>query len=197
MPKLIIKALLLCCSLLAGQVLAQTRAAVEVLVDVPVAAAWNYLQDFTLAHNYVPGLSRTEVVSAARSGLGAHRRVYDMDGDYIEETITEWREGEGFVIRLHEGDEPMAPFDEIFFTYAISPEGEDRTRVALAMDFVMPLGSVGETLGEWFILPVMEDNLVQVAAGMKHFYESGEPATDDDREREAGAVVVTSPGGGD
>ena len=43
----------------------------------------------------------------------------------------------------------------------------------------------------------LEDNLVQVAAGMKHFYESGEPATDEDRAREAGAVVVTSPGAGD
>ncbi len=197
MRKLMITALLLGSSLQADNVLAQRRAAVEVLVDVPVNVAWDYLQDFTLAHNYVPDLSRTEVVSARRAGVGAHRRVYDMDGDFIEETITEWQEGEGFVIRLHEGDEPMAPFDEINFTYAIAAEGDDRTRVALSMDFVMPFGSVGETLGEWFILPVMEDNLVQVAAGMKHFYESGEPATDEDRAREAGAVVVTSPGAGD
>ena len=191
MPKIAL--LFLSFALASAQVLAETRARVEVIVNVPLSQAWAYLADFSAAHNYVPNLSRTEIMSAERSGVGAHRRVYDMEGDYIEETITEWQEGKGFVIRLHEGDEPMAPFEAISFSYSIAPVSEQRTRVSLGMDFLMPWGSVGETLGEGFFLPVMEDNLVQVAAGMKHYYETGKAATDADREGLAGAVKVTSP----
>ena len=68
------------------------QAQVRVQADLPVAAAWDKLSDFSLAHNYVPGLSRTEIVSAQTQGVGAHRRVYDNDGDYLEETITAWQD---------------------------------------------------------------------------------------------------------
>ena len=171
----------------------ESVASVSVEVDVPVAQAWSILQDFSQAHNYVPNLSKTEIVSAQKNGVGAHRRVYDMDGDYLEETISEWQEGVGFIIHIHEGDEPMAPFSEISFRYHIEAAREDATAIALSMRFVMPLGSVGTAMGDWFIVPIVEDNLVQVAAGMKHYYEMGTPASDADRERLAGQVTVTTP----
>ena len=174
---------------------AEQRAEVQVEAQLSADEAWALLQDFSLAHNYVPGLSRTEIMSAAKSGPGAHRRVYDEDGDYLEETITEWREGEGFIIRLHQGDEPMAPFEQVGFSYGLAPAENDQTLITLALVFEMPWGRFGELLGEWFILPFMEDNLVQVAAGMKSFYETGQPATDADRDRLAPLVRVTSDAG--
>lgn len=170
----------------------EQRAEVQVEARLGTGAAWTLLQDFSLAHNYVPGLTRTEIVSAVRTGPGAHRRVYEADGDYLEETITEWREGEGFVIRLHRGDEPMAPFEQVSFSYGLAPAADDRTLITLALDFEMPWGRFGELIGQWIILPLMEDNLVEVAAGMKSFYETGRPATDADRERLAPLVRVTS-----
>ncbi len=168
-------------------------ARVEVRANLPRAAAWEQLQDFSVAHNYVPNLSRTEIVSSARNGEGAHRRVYDNDGSFLEETITEWREGEGFVIRLHRGVESMAPFERISFRYQLAELGPRATRIELSMAYKMPWGAPGASLGEWLIRPVMEDQLVQIAAGMKHFYETGQPATDADRARLAGEVKVTSP----
>ncbi len=167
------------------------QAQVRVEADLPVAAAWDKLSDFSLAHNYVPGLSRTEIVSAQTRGVGAHRRVYDNDGDYLEETITAWQDGEGFTIRLHQGDAPMAPFRAVFFDYRLDAAGEDQTEITLALRFEMPWGSVGAWLGDAFIRPAMEAELVQVAAGMKAFYETGHPADDADRERLAPQVTVT------
>ncbi len=63
-------------------------------------------------------------------------------------------------------------------------------RVSLALLLEMPLGSVGAWLGEHFARSTMEDQLVQIAAGLKHYYETGEPATDADRTRLASAVSV-------
>lgn len=171
--------------------LADTRqVAVSVKADVSVERAWEILSDFSVAHNYVPGLSGTEIVSAQRSGIGAHRRVYDEDGGFVEETIIEWQPGVGFVIKLHDGEDPMAPFERAEFSYRLSPLETDKTLIRLMMTVEVPLGVVGATLSEWFVLPVVEDNLVQVAAGMKHYYETGQAATDEDRERLAGTVTV-------
>ena len=157
-------------------------------VAVSPARAWAILSDFTVAHLYVPGLTRTEVVSADRPGVGAHRRVYQGGDDYLEETIIEWREGSGFTIALHEGEEVMAPFERAEFSYSIEPAPAGETVVELAMIARMPWGEFGETLGRWFITPVLQDSLVEVAAGLKHFYETGLPATDEDRERLAAQV---------
>ena len=96
------------------------RTEVSVVADLPLAQSWDKLQDFSVAHNYVPNLSKTEIVSTQRNGIGAHRRVYDEDGDYLEETITEWQEGEGFVIKLHSGEEPMMPFNRAEFSYRLA-----------------------------------------------------------------------------
>ena len=166
------------------------RASVEVTAALPRADAWAVLSDFSLAHNYVPDLVRTEIVSSKQRGIGAHRRVYDEEGGYLEETIVEWIEGEGFVIRLHDGEEPLTPFRHIEFIYALADSGSAATRIELALVFDMPWGWLGDYLAQWFIVPMMEDNLVQVAAGMKYFYETGNRATDEDRQREAAAVQV-------
>lgn len=170
------------------------RVVVSVVADLPIHQAWSLLSDFTLPHNYVPNIVRTEIVSAQTSGVGAHRRVYKDEDSYLEETIIEWLDGEGFVIKLHDGDKPMMPFQRAEFSYAIGPQGEDSTRIELAMLIEMPWGGFGETLGDWVILPIMQDNLVQIAAGMKYFYETGKPATDADRERLAEEVELHAPG---
>jgi hypothetical protein len=171
------------------------EARVQVRADVPIDAAWTLLSDFSLAHNYVPGLSRTEIVSAQTQGVGAHRRMYDADGDYIEETITEWHEGQGFTIRLHEGDAPMTPFEQVLFDYRLDPAAGDATDISLALRFSMPWGGFGNWVGDALIRPAMESELVQVAAGMKAFYETGRPASDADRERLAPQVTVTGGAG--
>lgn len=171
------------------------RVEVSVVAEVSVERAWEILQDFSLAHNYVPGITRTEIVSTRPSGIGAHRRVYDEEGDFIEETIIEWQEREGFVIKIHEGDAPIAPFERAEFSYRLAPVSGGKTLITLGMTVELPLGSVGAKLGEWFIVPVVEDNLVQVAAGMKHYYETGSAAKDEDREKLAGVVRV-GPGDG-
>jgi hypothetical protein len=167
------------------------RESVAVLVAISVQEAWARLEDFSLAHYYVPRLTRTEIVSKRRNGEGAHRRVYSGKR-FLEETITLWRPGAGFVIALHQGQKPMRPFREAEFEYAISEASPQQTRVRLEMRIVMPGGAPGRYLARKLILPVIRNNLVQVAAGIKHFYETGEPAADADRKRLAEAVDVTS-----
>ena len=165
------------------------QASVTVLVDLPLAEAWALLQDFSLPHNYVPNITRTEIMSTQQSGVGAHRRVYSGKR-YLEETIVEWHGGEGFIIKLHKGQKPLPPFKLAEFVYALEERGPKQTLVSLSLRFGMPWGGLGRLFGKSVIVPLMRKQLVQVAAGMKHFYETGRPATDQDRKRLAGAVTT-------
>lgn len=169
------------------------RAAVTVQASLSLEQAWQKLEDFSTPHNYVPGIVRTAIVSEVKKGVGAHRRVYDEDGDFLEETVIEWNDGQGFVIKLHDGDQPMAPFERAQFRYQLAQQGQD-TQIALSLAFEMPWGGFGQAIGNWIILPVMEGRLIQVAAGMKHYYETGTVATEADRERLAGGVTVLPAG---
>ena len=160
--------------------------AVTVMVDRSVDDCWTQLSDLSVAHYYVPGLTGTEIISSQRRGEGTHRRVYSGKG-FLEETVTEWREGSGFTIRLHRGEKPMAPFRRAEFDYALAASGDAQTRVVLAMRIALPGGMLGRMAGR-ALLPVMRRQLRLVAAGLKHYYETGTAATDADRKRLLGAV---------
>lgn len=172
---------------------------VAVSTDVEVAPeeAWKNMSDLTVAHNYVPGLTRTEITTQHSSGVGTSRRVYSEDGEYLEETVTTWDEGRGFTLRLHRGKEPMSPFEQVEFRYHMTPADAETTRVTLALVGQLPLGGFGAWLGDWLARPSMESELTLIAAGLKHYYETGTPASDSDRERLSGAVSVVPTGAGE
>ncbi len=159
---------------------------VNVVIERPQADCWAQLRDLSVAHNYVPGLSRTQLMSEQVQGEGAHRRVYTGQR-YLEETVSEWREGAGFTLRLHRGARAMAPFREAEFEYALAAEGETSTRATLTMRTALPWGAVGRVAG-LALQPVMRRQLRLVAAGLKHFYETGTAASDEDRQRLLPAV---------
>ncbi|MDG2272547.1 MAG: hypothetical protein P8L39_09590, partial [Halioglobus sp.] len=54
----------------------------KVLINIPHSAAWDRLQDISLAHNYVPGIIKTEIVSAQLQGVCASRYVYLNKNNY-------------------------------------------------------------------------------------------------------------------
>ena len=41
----------------------------EVIIDLPLDDAWEKLRDISLAHNYVPGIVKTEIVSDQAEGV--------------------------------------------------------------------------------------------------------------------------------
>lgn len=161
---------------------------VAVVVLVPVETGWEIMSDLSVPHHYVPGIERTEIVSRELSGNGVHRRVYESADEYLDETVVEWQEGAGFVLKLHEGETALWPFERAEFSYAIQQLGDQSSLVELAMLTQMPWGRFGEWLGSKFILPEVEGRLVAVAAGLKFFYETGRSATNEERDQLLGEV---------
>ena len=90
----------------------------NVMCNIPAEKAWDKLRDISTAHHYVPNLKSTKITTTQKEGVGASRRVSGKHG-ILDETVTEWKEGKGFTIRLHKGDKGPAPFREAHFTYRI------------------------------------------------------------------------------
>ena len=148
----------------------------QVLIDIPRAEAWDKLRDISLSHNYVPGIVKTEVVSQQTEGVGASRYVYRNRKSFIQETVVEWHEGQGFLIRLHKGDKPAPPFKNAWFHYQLADEGPQQTLFTASLEFEMPWGGLGQWLGKK-LEKVVGDTVADVALSMKLYYETGEPTT--------------------
>ena len=148
----------------------------QLVIDLPRAAAWEKLRDLSRAHHYVPGIVKTEIVSEQDEGVGASRYVYRNAKSYIQETVVEWDEGQGFLIRLHRGDKPAPPFRDAWFRYQLEDEGEDKTLFTASLEFEMPWGALGNWLGKK-MEKVVSDTVSDVATSMKLYYETGTPTT--------------------
>jgi uncharacterized membrane protein len=152
------------------------KVSTQIVLDMPREQAWEKLRDISLAHNYVPGIVRTEIVSEQREGVGASRYVYRNQKSYIQETVVEWDEGQGFLIRLHRGDKPAPPFRNARFRYRLADEGPDKTLFTASLKYELPWGALGAWL-EKRMEKVVQSTIDDVATAMKLYYESGQPTT--------------------
>ena len=147
-----------------------------VIIDMPRQQAWGNLRDLSLAHHYVPGLVDTKIVTDQREGVGASRYVYRSTSSYIQETVTEWHDGSGFLIKLHKGDKPAAPFKDAWFRYQLADAGTDQTQFTASMGFTLPWGGLGRWL-EKRMVGFVDKTIADVALSMKLYYETGQPTS--------------------
>ena len=144
----------------------------EVYIELPPEQVWNTMRDLTLAKYYVPNVVDTWLVTEQREGVGASRKVRMKNGDVMDETVVEWNEGRGFVVRLHKEGEPALPlFTDCRFRYEIVPDG-NRTLFRPAMHYQMKPGLFSGILGSIVGIPV-KMMVRKVGTAMKQFYEAG------------------------
>jgi hypothetical protein len=153
----------------------------EVIIDMPREKAWAIMQDITVPHKYVPGLIKTEMHGEKRSGVGASRRVFKRFMA-MDETVTEWNEGYGFRIRLHDGAKDK-PFPQSYFIYKIEDAPEGKTRFTATMGYSFPFGAIGQFIDTYIIAPIVTGEIRAVALAVKHYYETGITPTPADIKR--------------
>jgi polyketide cyclase/dehydrase/lipid transport protein len=152
------------------------KVSTQLVLDMPRSQAWDRLRDFSLAHNYVPGIINTVIVSDQVQGVGTSRYVYRNAKSYVQETVTEWNDGHGFLMRLHKGDKPAPPFRNAWFRYHLADEGADRTLFTASLEYELPWGALGRWL-EKRMEKMVRATICDVATSMKLYYETGQPTT--------------------
>jgi hypothetical protein len=148
----------------------------RVHIAMPRTEVWEKLRDLTLAHNYVPGVKAVRIDTAQREGVGASRTVTMENGSEMQETVEEWTEGHGFLIRLHKGDKPAMPiFRRFYFRYRIDDDG-DGTVFSPAMIYETRFGPIGALLGV-LIHKAFLGAVHDIGLAMRAYYLNGEKVT--------------------
>ena len=153
-----------------------SEASADFVVRLSPSRVWSKLQDLSLAHHYVPGVEAVEILTPQQEGMGASRRIFQENGQTLDETVVEWEEGRGFVIRLHVGDEgPPPPFDEAKFRYWIESGDDSETRISLTIAYAPMGGLLGEWLDVGLLNAEMNRRMQALAASMRSYYELADP----------------------
>lgn len=153
-----------------------TKAVYTFHLDMPREKAWEKLRDLTLAPNYVPGVTGVQITTEKKDGVGASRCILPKK---MDETVVEWNEGYGFVLKLHKGEYgPPAPFKEACFIYSMKDD-ESRTEFTMALIYKMRMGVLGRLIDRLFINFYINGFIKDVGLSLKHFYETNEPVTPD------------------
>lgn len=153
-----------------------SEATSQITINMPREKAWEILKNFSVAHNYVPGIIDTEIITDKKEGVGASRLVYQSKTKTLQETITEWNEGFGFRLRLHKGDKD-SPFKNAFFSYKIEDVGDNQTRLTNTMGYTPPMGGIGVLIDNLFLNKIISGVIRDVTISMKSYYETGQPTT--------------------
>jgi hypothetical protein len=157
--------------------MSQSKAQAEVIVNLPRSEVWQRLRDLTIPHKYVPGLRDCRMSTTQKEGVGASRRVFTTSGMEMDETVVEWNEGKGFVIRLHDGDKPPPPiFSEASFHYILEDAPNGQTKFLPTMTYTLKFGVLGSLLDTLLINMIVRSNMKKVGLGLKQFYETGKPS---------------------
>lgn len=152
-------------------------ASAEVLLDLPRAEVWQRMRDLTKGHYYVPNLKDCRMTTEQREGVGASRKVYTTSGMVMDETVSEWNEGYGFVIRLHSGDGPPPPiFTSAHFHYRIEDAPGGKTLFKPAMTYSLRFGALGRLLDQLLLNRIITNTVKKVGLGLKAYYETGTPS---------------------
>ncbi|MGI9282031.1 MAG: SRPBCC family protein [Endozoicomonas sp.] len=151
-----------------------------IVIDLPVEQSWEKMSDLTVSQYYVPDVVDTRLLTEQKQGVGASRRVFKSEDQYVDETVVEWNEGTGFVIKLH-NETFFLPFKKGRFRYQISETGTQQTEFTGTMSFEPPMG----LLGNWLFQNVMAEpigkTVDQTVLGLRYFYETGQSVTEEIR----------------
>jgi hypothetical protein len=153
-----------------------STAAAEIHIELPREQAWEKLRDLSRPHLYVPNLTGCEITTAQREGVGASRRVFQKGRAPMDETVIEWQEGHGFVIRLHNGDRPPMPFKEARFVYRIDADDKGGTIFRPSMVYTLRGGVCGLLLDRLFLNRIIRGVVRKVGLNLKQYYETGQPS---------------------
>ncbi|MEM8499301.1 MAG: SRPBCC family protein [Pseudomonadota bacterium] len=150
----------------------------EFRVEQAADVVWAKLSDLSVAHLYVPGLTGTKVTTENAQGVGASRQVFSKRPP-MDETVIEWKEGAGMLLRLHHGEKDnWGPFKQVFYRYGMRADG-DGTILQNSMSFELKGGKLGQVLGGGLISKAFHKTLNDVTLAQKLYYETGEQVTPD------------------
>ena len=118
----------------------------SLIIDVTPEAVWHELRRFMNIDEFAPQVTSVDALTEGENKVGSKRRCHFQDGNSMAEEVVQWRENEGYRVKLFETD--SMPINEAFAEIALAPAGPGKTNVVWSMDCRLKYGPIGWLMGQ-------------------------------------------------
>ena len=146
------------------------------LIREPVVDVWQRLSDLSQVQHYVPFVKGSDIMTEQKMGEGAQRVAWLENQRTVQEEVIEWDDGQGYVLRLNDVSF-FLPFHDMETRYRIEPDDEQGLQTGLVITLtVRPrFGLLGKWLLTPLITPRLQQQLDELADGVKYYFETNQP----------------------
>jgi len=138
-------------------------------IAAPPARVWAVLGTLDALERYDPGITRSKVLSTARTGIGATRQCDLKPGGWFRERVTAWEPERALGFELFEC---TLPVKRLKHDYVLTPMPEG-TRVDQRMEYRLKLGPLGVLLDAAYVRRRWRAGIDSFLRGLKQLAERG------------------------
>lgn len=143
-------------------------------IDATPEKVWSVLASLDALAEYDPGVSKVEIVSVTRQGLGAERRCDLRPGGWFKERVTDWRPNEALSFELYACTLPLR---RLRHSYRLTSEG-GATLVRQRMEYELKLGPLGKLIDALLVRRKWTAGIKGFLAGLKRHVEAEQRSAD-------------------
>jgi ribosome-associated toxin RatA of RatAB toxin-antitoxin module len=141
----------------------------EISIRAPIEKIWEALSNIDELEKYDPTVRKSTLVSSARSGTGAKRKVDMKDGkNWFEEKCTLWKPNEELAFELTACSFPV---HRLKHTYSFEKAGTE-IKVKQIMEYEVKYGWVGMVLDALVIRKQSDSGVKKFFSGLKRYVEN-------------------------
>jgi hypothetical protein len=131
-------------------------------IDASQAEVWALLAEFSTVSQWAPQVKESHAIGKGERCVGAGRHC-ELDGfGAIDEIITTWEEGTGFVYSVS----PLGPLDKAFSAWWLTPIGNDRCRLRVTLSYDLRFGAFGKMMHSLVMRKKLEASLPDTLAAV-------------------------------
>jgi ligand-binding SRPBCC domain-containing protein len=140
----------------------------SIRIEAPPDKVWAVLASLDALQDYDPGVTRSQIITAAKEGLGAARECHVASGGSFRERVAEWKPCEALAFELFEC---TLPVKKLRHRYTLAPE-EGGTRVRQRMEYELKLGPLGRVMDAFMVRRRWDAGIKGFFSGLKRYVES-------------------------
>lgn len=140
-----------------------------VFIEAPPERVWSVLARLDALHEYDPGVTKSEITSDRRTGLGANRRCEIAAGGWFCERVTAWEPSRSLELTLYDC---TLPVKALRHRYTLSAE-RGGTRVEQTQEYTLKYGPLGAALDGLLVRRQWDQGIKRFFAGLKDHVEAG------------------------
>ncbi len=141
----------------------------SIVIQAQQAEVWQVIADFNNVYTWAPGVKASHALGTKRQQVGAGRYCELADFGQIEEYITRWDEGQGYVYDVT----PVGPLINGLSSWWLKPTDQNTTELTVTLGYDIRFGLLGKALHGLIMRRKLKSSLEQTMASLKACVETG------------------------